>query len=257
MIDDVGGMDNPHSQDMLFQSCETTRIQHLHHLMFRQHTCSKWAQQDVFNASLVGATGPCGFPNLPKVCTARAVAKAPTSQDQATTCEAENACNKSACGVLGKHKLISSPFGSRHGVLHHFRGLRVFKALLGVTRGHSRPLNELSSPWQEGCLWESHAERWCVDALTLVFAWLMMVPTEDMMDGGIHHVKKPQLWHQNCHCHCHCLLSHIKIFTPEPNVHRCRSQKLHTSCVQEGPTLQSRQQAFLLQNQMISDVTWL
>ena len=59
-------------KDTVCQSCQTTRIQYLHHHMFRQHTCSKWAQQHLVKASLVGATGPCGSLDPPKVCTARA-----------------------------------------------------------------------------------------------------------------------------------------------------------------------------------------
>jgi hypothetical protein len=31
----------PQDQDMLFQSCETRRLQDLRHLMFRQHTCKQ------------------------------------------------------------------------------------------------------------------------------------------------------------------------------------------------------------------------
>ena len=41
---DVGASDNPR-QGMYFQTCETTIVQYLHHLMCKQHTCSKWAQQ--------------------------------------------------------------------------------------------------------------------------------------------------------------------------------------------------------------------
>ena len=60
-------------KDMLFPGCETTRIQYLHHLMLRQHTCSKWAQQHVFDASFVGVAGPCGSTDVPKDCTAHAL----------------------------------------------------------------------------------------------------------------------------------------------------------------------------------------
>ena len=56
---------------MLFQSCETTS-QCLNYPMFTRHTCSKWAEQHVINASLAGAKSPCGSPNIPKVCTTRA-----------------------------------------------------------------------------------------------------------------------------------------------------------------------------------------
>ena len=66
MMDNVGA-GTTQDKDVLFQIRETTRIQYLHHLMFRQHTCNKWAQQHMVKASLVGAAGPCGSEDIPKV----------------------------------------------------------------------------------------------------------------------------------------------------------------------------------------------
>ena len=57
-------------KDMLFQSCNTRRLQCLRHLMFTWHTCTTWAQQHVVNTHLAGAIQPCGSPDIPKVCTA-------------------------------------------------------------------------------------------------------------------------------------------------------------------------------------------
>ena len=48
---------------MLFQSCETTIFLCLHRPMFKQHTCSKWAQQHVFNVLQV-TVGPLIYPKF-------------------------------------------------------------------------------------------------------------------------------------------------------------------------------------------------